>query len=232
VIILGRRPDQPRGNFIFVGIDFSNIFEKPCDTGDYEIWEPPFRTEDNKGCVLGHKLLFKRKKPNSICENGSPYDRVFNVTYCNCTKNDYECDYGFERTDSQRCVMEKGMSYRDIRSLECANGDATYVSTGGYRKIPGDKCKNDVPDFTPVVGSCRSFHFRTSWIFFIVFIVVIALLVGALAYLIYSIRKGKIPAFLNKIPYVVNYMPVKTIPDEEVNDLLSTLEDEEIEGQN
>jgi len=225
-VVIGRRPH----GFVFIGIDFSDVYAKSCESTDYEDWTPPFTTSDNKGCVLGHKLTFKRKKPTSTCDSGGDFDKISLVTNCNCTENDYECDYGFERTTvSQRCVLEPGMSYRALHRVECENNPSgTYVAAGGYRKIPGDKCIHGAEKFAPQVRSCNPFHVHAWMVILAVLLSVILALAGALGYLVVSIRKGKIPEFLTKVPFVMDYIPVRTLPDDEVDDLLSSEFDHEL----
>jgi len=113
------------------------------------------------------------------------------------------------------------MNYRELRDVECANSpDGTYVYLGGYRKIPGDKCTIEDPVYAPRLQSCRH-HFRTWGIIVGVLIVLLVIVGGALGYLVYSIRKGKVPTFLTQFPFLMEYVPVKTMAEDEVEDLLS-----------
>jgi len=233
VIILGRRIGQPAGRFILISVDFSDIYERKCELSDYENWTPPFKTTDIKatdlkGCVLGHTVTYKRRKTTSQCENGGDYDKVSSVVYCNCSHTDYECDYGFERTSiSKRCVLDAGTTYHQLRDIECANSpDGTYVYSGGYRKIPGDKCINEDLTYASITRECHH-HFRTWAIIVSVLLVLLVVIGSALGYFVYSIRKGKVPTFLTQFPFVMEYVPVKTTAEDEVEDLLSNEFDHE-----
>ncbi|XP_074644264.1 sortilin-like [Tubulanus polymorphus] len=130
-------------------INFKEIIKKPCQTSDYEDWTAHTEMNTamaNKGCLLGQTETFKRPKKDSLCYNGRDWVPPKTVQKCQCTKDDYECDFGY---------------YRPINTLECKqvstyqkyvciHGEEEVLKTQGYRKIPGDMC---VGGFTPEVTS-------------------------------------------------------------------------------
>lgn len=60
----------------------------PCSEGDYKLWSPS--DERGNDCLLGRKLLFKRRSPHATCFNGEDFDRPVNLSNCSCTREDYE----------------------------------------------------------------------------------------------------------------------------------------------
>ncbi|CAI8011178.1 Sortilin-related receptor [Geodia barretti] len=76
-----------------ITVDFANIFPRQCDDQDYYDWRPwDERTESQ--CLLGSSITIERRKPQICCLNGRDYDREFDYHICDCTSEDYECDYG------------------------------------------------------------------------------------------------------------------------------------------
>jgi len=65
VILIGFDP-KITGLRRFYGIDFSQIHERNCTGADYELWEPHDGVNGPK-CVLGHDVLYQRRKRDSAC---------------------------------------------------------------------------------------------------------------------------------------------------------------------
>lgn len=127
-------------------IDFADVVTKQCASGDYEDWtaHPMLRQDENKGvegCLLGKRVLFRRLKPDSWCYNGYNFEPSGDETLCTCTFEDYECDYGYYRAPEQEVCKEQ----TDFQGKEidvCFRGHEERIVSKGYRKIPGDVCKD------------------------------------------------------------------------------------------
>ncbi|XP_038072608.1 sortilin-like [Patiria miniata] len=129
-----------------VTIDFSAVLKDECTEKDFDEWVPHLSNE-RRGCLLGLNETFERVKPDSLCRlNYAHEPKAKQSNPCSCTKDDYECDFGFSRKgESKECKVSADVdpSHLDI----CINGNEEKINTWGYRKIPGDMCVNG---FQPV----------------------------------------------------------------------------------
>ncbi|XP_067826959.1 sortilin-related receptor isoform X2 [Heptranchias perlo] len=113
----------------------------PCSETDYKLWSPS--DEHGNECLLGRKIVYKRRTPHATCFNGEDFDRPITVSNCSCTREDYECDFGFKLSEdfsSEVCSPDPeftGNMYAP--PVPCPVG-VTYKRTKGYRKISGDTC--------------------------------------------------------------------------------------------
>ncbi|KAI8847957.1 hypothetical protein BC829DRAFT_395106, partial [Chytridium lagenaria] len=120
----------------------SQVQTKKCGSGDFEEWSP---TMDGKAeCIMGEKLTFKRRKADANCSVGRKFKEADVVAEtCECAEVDYECDFGFKPKSSEadsRLECEMDGSLLD-QPEQCKKGEK-YMGTSGYKKIPGNKCKN------------------------------------------------------------------------------------------
>ncbi|EEP76582.1 conserved hypothetical protein [Uncinocarpus reesii 1704] len=137
--------------FATVNIDFSGLKErsKECvlkedkpEADDYYLWEPKHPLlEDN--CLFGHITRYHRKKPEASCYNGGDFERLHNVsTNCECTRQDYECDYNFERQSDGSCALVPGHQPLDPKRICTEDSKAIeYFEPTGYRRIPLTTCE-------------------------------------------------------------------------------------------
>ncbi|XP_021369881.1 sortilin-like isoform X2 [Mizuhopecten yessoensis] len=142
VSIWGYHPDNRKWTaYVF---DFQSILKQQCTSNDYEEWLAhetvrKYESESMKGCLLGEKEMFKRLKPDSWCHNGYDYVVEKDVQPCTCSREDFECDYGYYRpVGGLDCLRNRSMTILDI----CMQGREEEIITEGFRKIPGDVCKN------------------------------------------------------------------------------------------
>jgi hypothetical protein len=163
VIVLGYDPDNTRARR-FWGIDFSQIHENNCTEADYEFWEPHDGVNGPK-CVLGHDVLYRRRKRDSLCYTDDGLNHIFNKTNCVCTKEDYECDFGYERTvHSNNCTSDGDFNdaFTRIVGSGCREGQASVNMTTGYRKVPGDTCAGEIEAYAPKSVECARVSFFTT----------------------------------------------------------------------
>jgi len=108
-------------------INFENLYDRKCrEDKDYEIWKP----HNIDQCIMGRKTSYIRKKPGSECY--SELKVTSHTENCECTANDYECEYGFIRINDT-CLP----SINDL----CSSGEA---SISAYRKIADNSCEGGV----------------------------------------------------------------------------------------
>ncbi|MEJ1287722.1 sortilin-related receptor LDLR class A repeat-containing [Cricetulus griseus] len=128
-------------SWLILQVNATDALGVPCTENDYKLWSP----SDERGneCLLGHKTVFKRRTPHATCFNGEDFDRPVVVSNCSCTREDYECDFGFKLSEDlslEVCVPDPEFSGKPYSPpMPCPVG-STYRRTRGYRKISGDTC--------------------------------------------------------------------------------------------
>lgn len=145
-----------------IGLDFSSLHEPQCknpenpdtENSDYETWSPNDGRAGHE-CLLGKKVVYVRRKRNSECYNGVAFERITQVKFCDCTDEDYECDYGFARSYiNDPCTpIHKSTIQSENIYVPPENCNGVYTISKGYRKIPGNMCKNGVK-YDPIVLTC------------------------------------------------------------------------------
>lgn len=108
--------------------------------------------------MLGRDVVYRRRRPEAACYTEDDLRTLVRYERCPCTARDYECDFGFERTvTTDKCVAEQGALSLVQALLEAAcNTSASVNVSSGYRKLPGDICLHDVPEYAPVERTCES----------------------------------------------------------------------------
>eukprot|EP00002_Diphylleia_rotans_P011359 TRINITY_DN2246_c0_g1_i2.p1 TRINITY_DN2246_c0_g1~~TRINITY_DN2246_c0_g1_i2.p1 ORF type:complete len:688 (-),score=116.94 TRINITY_DN2246_c0_g1_i2:832-2895(-) len=129
---------------VVVHVDFAGLHERQCvgdenpsdPSGDYELWTP---SDGERGCILGHKLYVTRRKGDAACFNGVDQEKVTVVENCQCTREDFECEYGYIETDDNKCVPDGANREPDPESrivktntppANCPSGEKYYVTSG------------------------------------------------------------------------------------------------------
>ncbi|XP_076437401.1 VPS10 domain-containing receptor SorCS3-like [Babylonia areolata] len=123
-----------------VKLNFTNVLSTKCGDKDYEPWRVSDH-DPNITCLLGQEVSYTRKKAASVCFNGRDFVRKVDKTPCNCTEEDFECDFGYSLKNGI-CKKETWF-YDDYFSRECTE-HTNYLRSGGYRKVVSDKCVNGV----------------------------------------------------------------------------------------
>lgn len=142
--------DKDVSNSIF-SIDFTNVYSRQCylplntqETigDDYEYFIPKHPTLKSS-CLFGHETKYLRRKANKECFIGMAplYLGRTVVKNCECTREDYECDYNYELDIDGRCKLVKGLD--SLRGDEiCFNSDVNeWWEPTGYRKLEQSTCE-------------------------------------------------------------------------------------------
>ncbi|TFK37398.1 vacuolar protein sorting/targeting protein 10 [Crucibulum laeve] len=152
-LLLGQvaRADQTKDikRVVIVYLDFSKTRKRKCTDSDFEKWYVrPAKTE----CLMGHKQWYSRRKSDADCYVGEKYkDPVEHEDDCECTDEDYECDYNFVR-NGKECIA---VGPEPIPAGVCTGTpDQTYEGSSGYRKIPGNTCKGGVTKDEKIEKPC------------------------------------------------------------------------------
>ncbi|KAF2152981.1 Oligoxyloglucan reducing end-specific cellobiohydrolase [Myriangium duriaei CBS 260.36] len=146
-ILWGRDRDQ----LITINLDFSGLTDSRCEMdrenpddskSDYYLWRPthPLSKDD---CLFGSVTQYWRKKADRDCFNGKEFNREHNVSrICECARQDFECDYNYQRTKDGSCALVEGLQPADHSAICKENPDALdWSEPTGYRKIPLSKCQ-------------------------------------------------------------------------------------------
>uniref|UniRef100_A0A673K6R7 Sortilin-related receptor n=1 Tax=Sinocyclocheilus rhinocerous TaxID=307959 RepID=A0A673K6R7_9TELE len=138
--IFGSYADQ-KHSWLIVQVNASDVLGVPCSEGDYKHWSPS--DEMGNGCLLGREMVYKRRSPHATCFNGEDFDRPVTLSNCSCTRQDYECDYGFKLSEDlslEVCMPDPEFSGNLYAPpVPCPVG-TTYRRSNGYRKVSGDSC--------------------------------------------------------------------------------------------
>ncbi|XP_068611668.1 sortilin [Brachionichthys hirsutus] len=157
VSVWGFRPEEDaQPMWVAVTIDFQSLIRRECTEQDYEAWlahsSDTAGESDRSGCVLGVKETYRRLKKQSACRNGRGFVVSKRETPCLCTRDDFQCDFGYYRdVNASYCVAANKTS--DI----CLNGEEGELPSAGYRKVPSNKCEggfNPRLDAQTVVRPC------------------------------------------------------------------------------
>ncbi|XP_017273344.1 sortilin 1b [Kryptolebias marmoratus] len=142
VSIWGYREEIFSQYWVSFTIDFRELLTRDCDSNDYVQWlaHSDDISDPQDGCMLGYKEKFLRLKKDSVCWNGRDYKINTQPTPCQCTLDDFLCDFGYYRKEnSSKC--EEQPDLKDKMLEFCLHGEEEKLITSGYRKIPGDKCE-------------------------------------------------------------------------------------------
>uniref|UniRef100_UPI00358EC55C sortilin-related receptor isoform X3 n=1 Tax=Myxine glutinosa TaxID=7769 RepID=UPI00358EC55C len=150
--IFGSISEETHSWLIFQ-VNLTHVLGPPCSDVDYKDWSPA----DEKGisCLLGRKMVYRRRTPHAKCYNGRNYDRPIHSINCSCSRLDFECDEGYRLlVASEHCVRDP--DFDGDPTLPPASCNHTYQRTRGYRKVSGDTCSGgDVErSLSPEAVSC------------------------------------------------------------------------------
>jgi len=130
-------------------VDFSDLHERPCvHPNDYYSWTPSTARGVNSSCYLGEQLAIVRRRRDVQCYNPDDYEVETVGVACACTKEDYECDYCFEKQGGV-CVYTCEGNY----TTPPENCAGYYQVSQGYRLISGDKCQGGL-NLHPQLVAC------------------------------------------------------------------------------
>ena len=125
-------------------IDFEDMHEDKCSDKDFEEWTARVDEDGKPTCVMGREQFYRRRKPDVDCFIREKKFKEIEPEFktCECTEEDFECDYNFIRSkEGKECVRDGPLP--DPKGV-CKNGAKKYKASSGYRKIPGNGCKGGV----------------------------------------------------------------------------------------
>ncbi|XP_063725001.1 sortilin-like isoform X2 [Symsagittifera roscoffensis] len=111
-------------------------------------------TEEEKACVLGEQMSYRRPKEGAQTCKLHSSDEGHTHEACECTDEDFECDFGFEREEKENSDSSDDAETLSCKPLHMSEMNTTsicfhklylehqkFFNTTGYRKIASDNCK-------------------------------------------------------------------------------------------
>uniref|UniRef100_A0A8C2Z5J8 Si:dkey-159a18.1 n=1 Tax=Cyclopterus lumpus TaxID=8103 RepID=A0A8C2Z5J8_CYCLU len=150
VSVWGFRPEEDgQPMWVAVTIDFQSLITRECNEEDYEEWLAHATGGGDltrNGCLLGVKETYRRLKKPSVCRNGRGFVVSKKQSPCLCTREDYLCDYGYDRrVNTSECVRQHSAANKTLEL--CLNGEEDELLTAGYRKVPSDRCEGGIYEY-------------------------------------------------------------------------------------
>ncbi|EDV22902.1 uncharacterized protein TRIADDRAFT_64119 [Trichoplax adhaerens] len=123
--------------WIIVRLNFTALLPRMCKASDYFNWSASDPFSGKNKCLLGQKQTFRIRKQDSCCYNGKYFQPFTQRTSCVCTREDFQCNYGFQPVSTGNCTIIA------VDQSACDDGSSNFT-TAKYRKVPSDKCKGGV----------------------------------------------------------------------------------------
>ena len=146
-LVQGYRTVNRTRNGIVAHVDFASLNVRDCQgiqnpgevTSDYEFYTP---STTAAGCLLGRVVKYVRRKQSAVCVDKVDHSEKIVQQTCECTRADYECDYGYKVNPSTRECQRDPRRPPLSPEEQCAFvGAEFYYESTGYRLIPGDQCE-------------------------------------------------------------------------------------------
>lgn len=179
-------------------VDFSQLLKRKCnldlknpDTDDFDLWSPKHPHQPDN-CLFGHEAQYYRKIAGKDCYIGEKLSEPFQVLRnCPCNREDFECDWNYERDSSGQCKLLAGYSPPDHSEVCGKQGIEEYWLPTGYRRIPLTTCVGgqefDKVEVLPCPGMEEEFREHHGGLKGLSLFLVIILLILAAASVVYFI---------------------------------------------
>lgn len=138
LLVASAKPKDKEKYFV-ISIDFDEIDMRKCKDDDFEKWYARVDEKGDPTCLMGHKQYYSRRKADANCFVKRNFaDPVAEFEKCECTGEDYECDFNFVRSaDSTKCLLKGPLIVPDGA---CKSAGDTFKGSSGWRLIPGNEC--------------------------------------------------------------------------------------------
>ncbi|KAF2836576.1 Oligoxyloglucan reducing end-specific cellobiohydrolase [Patellaria atrata CBS 101060] len=150
-ILTATKGSGRRKEYRIYTLDFAGLRLRKCKESDFEDWYARKGDDGKPTCIMGHKTYFRRRKADIECVIDDEFsDPVPHYEECECTIDDYECDFNFVRNGDE-CVAAGKMVAPEG---ECRDIHDTFKGSSGWRKIPGNRCIGGLKKDEPVQRPC------------------------------------------------------------------------------
>lgn len=128
--------------FHVIAVDFDGLDKRTCGDKDKESWHARVDSDGKPTCIMGHRQTYSRREKAADCFIKNEFkDPVPEIEDCECSDEDFECDYNFQRNPDDRSECRKvGPIARPEGSCK-DDPEATFMGSSGWRLIPGNTCK-------------------------------------------------------------------------------------------
>lgn len=142
-ILVGESGTEFKQEHYIMSIDFSKMNERTCGNSDMEEWYARVDETNNPTCLMGHKQKFLRRKANADCFVKADFLEPLPIPEpCECTREDFECDYNFIKNDQGKCEKSGPVEVPDgACSAFGSDNDPGFKGSSGLRLIPGNDCR-------------------------------------------------------------------------------------------
>jgi hypothetical protein len=135
---------QDNGEGYIIVLDFNDLHEDKCKSGDMEEWFARVDDDGKPTCLMGHEQSYMRRKADAKCFIMKEFeDPVPKSTQCACTDADFECDYNFVRSADRKSCERAGNLVLPEGACKAFGPDDTFKGSSGWRLIPGNDCKRE-----------------------------------------------------------------------------------------
>ena len=139
-LLLGTKGSGSKTSWYVMNLDFDGLHERTCSQKDFETWTARLDDDGKASCIMGHKQFYQRRKADADCfVEGEFKDPAPEFEPCVCTKQDFECDFNFVRSEDRTECIPSGAVV--VPKGACEKLDGTFMGSSGWRMIPGDECR-------------------------------------------------------------------------------------------
>ncbi|GJE98598.1 vacuolar protein sorting/targeting protein [Phanerochaete sordida] len=144
-ILFGYHPRDPL-SAVAVHLDFSALTKRQCvldinnsEDDDFELWSPAEGRAEP--CLFGRRTLYHRRKRTANCVVGCQQRHEAKIVEnCQCSSDDFECEFNYRRDTDGTCVLITGLQPRPDDD-SCRNDEDFWYGRTAYRKIPISSCE-------------------------------------------------------------------------------------------
>ena len=131
--------------YLIYAIDLNGLEIGECNDDDFEPWSARSDKEGNSACLMGHTQEYRRRKWDSKCFVGEKHfkEAVPKTTPCQCTDEDFECDYNFVPDFEGKDKKCKPTTALRPPKGSCKKKGDTFKDRSGFVKIPGNDCTGE-----------------------------------------------------------------------------------------
>ena len=134
--------DEDDSKNYIITLDFDDMQERQCKDEDMEEWHARVDEDGNPTCLMGHTQSYRRRKADADCFLKKEFRQPVVITkQCDCTDEDFECDFNFIRSDDRKECKRAGSLVLPAGACRAFGPDDTFMGSSGWRLIPGNDCK-------------------------------------------------------------------------------------------
>jgi len=191
-ILFGYSPRKQDAT-VAIHLDFSKVTNTKCvlnlanpAADDFEQWSPSEQRQEE--CLFGRQTLYHRRLRDHNCYIGEELPQPFKqVRTCQCTEEDFECEFNHVRNDQHQCVPVSGAQPLAANTT-CGWDDDFWYERTAYRKVPYSSCEGGIrPDRgTAHICPAKAKHGFFWW----TTVIIVSFLLAALVAFWYARRRG------------------------------------------